>query len=273
MPQCSQCRQLVNNQCLAYEKSKKIIDRPIPPPPLGACALPIVEQYLTMIQPGMHILDIGCGSWELIKNHCENVGAIYEGIDTEPEYYGKKTVATRIENLANLSFPDSYFDIVIGNQTMEHWAENGCTLQWGLYQCFRVCKENGLVLMNVPIYFHGTRIFMLGELDRIRELYDPFSSQISFYEWGKPSEPIPDLYPWPGYVRLHNKPAYVLDIQTVKDRSLPSNYHNRNARKGRWAELVNYPVSFNLYRLLRKLGLFPQPSQDWELGEHKATFD
>jgi ubiquinone/menaquinone biosynthesis C-methylase UbiE len=267
MPSCSECHMLVNDQCVAYQKSTEIVDRPIPPAPLGACALPIVEKYLTLIKPGMRVLDIGCGSWELIKNHCKDIGAHYEGIDTESEYYGVKTVSTKIENLANLSYLDQSFDIIIGNQTMEHWAENNCSLEWGLFQCFRVCKENGLVLMNVPIHFHGTRTFMLGEISKIKELYALFSTKVSFEKWGNPSKPIPALYPWPGYSRLKNKPAYVLDIQAVKDCPTLKKINNRNGRKGRWAELINYPISFNLYRLLRKLALVPPPRQDWELGE------
>jgi SAM-dependent methyltransferase len=108
---------LVNKQCSAYTKATEILGREIPPPPLGACMIPIVEDYLSLIEPGMRVLDIGCGSWDLIKKYCQNIGAHYEGIDTEPEYFGQKTAATRIENLADLSFPDEYLDLVIGNQT------------------------------------------------------------------------------------------------------------------------------------------------------------
>jgi len=235
---------LVGDQCSAYQIALKKLGREIAPPPLGACVIPIVEDYLSLIQQGMRVLDIGCGSWNLIKNYCEKVGAIYEGIDINEEYFGVKTVATRLENLTVLSFPDESFDLVIGNQTMEHWEEYGCSLDWGLYQCFRVCKPQGRVLMNVPIYFHGTKTFMLGNLDKIKDVFDPFSSQVSFYPWGNPSYPLPSLLPYPGYVFLRDKPAYVLDIHAIKDRYPNKVYNNNRALSGRLSQLHNYPFSY-----------------------------
>lgn len=195
MPKCSECRMLVRNQCSAYAIATEVLGRELPPPPLGGCEIPIVENYLHLIDTGMRVLDIGCGSWDLIKSYCESVGAQYEGIDTVPEYFGRKTVATRLENLAALSFANESFDLVIGNQTMEHWAEYGCTLPWGLYQCFRVCKTGGRVLMNVPIHFHGTRPFMLGNLEALKRLFSIFSDQVYFDKWGSPADPIPNFFP------------------------------------------------------------------------------
>lgn len=256
MPKCSECRMLVLNKCSAYAKAQEVLGRELPPPPLGACEVPIVEDYLQLIKKGMTVLEIGCGTWNLIKNHCEMIGARYQGIDTETEYFGKKTIATRLENLADLSFPDESFDIVIGNQTMEHWAENGCSLKWGLYQCFRVCKPDGKVLMNVPIHFHGTRTFMLGQIEIIKQLFAPFSEKVLFEKWGHPSDPLPELFPYPGYWVLKDCPSYVLDIQAIKDKPLPENYDNRGATSGQLAQIQNYPFSYNIYRVLRKTGLF-----------------
>lgn len=252
MPGCSECRMLLENQCSAYATAREVLGRELPPPPLGACEIPIVEDYLHLIKPGMYVLDIGCGSWDRIKSYCENVGAHYEGIDTEPEYFGKKSVATRFENLADLSFSNESFDLVIGNQTMEHWAEHGCTVRWGLYQCFRVCKMGGQVLMNVPIHFHGTRSFMLGDLESLERLFSLFSNQVHFYKWGFPSDPIPNFFSYPRYSRLQDKPAYVLDIQAIKDRPLPEGLSNFGAAYGRFSQLINYPLSYNLYRVTSK---------------------
>lgn len=258
MPKCLECRMLVANECTAYTIAQETLGREPMPPPLGACMIPIVEEYLQFIKKNMRILDVGCGSWTTIKAYCESVGAHYEGIDTATEYFGKKTVATQIENLAELSFPDEYFDLVIGNQTMEHWGEYGCTLNWGLYQCFRVCKQHGRVLMNVPIYYHGTWQFMLGNLEIIKGLFTPFSGQVSFNKWAEQSIPIPSILPYPGYWPLQDKPAYILDIHAVKDRTLPSGYNNHGASSGRLAQLLNYPLSYSVYRVLRKVGLFSQ---------------
>jgi SAM-dependent methyltransferase len=258
MPACIHCEMLVDGHCTAHDIAHEVLGRSekLQPPPLGACMIPIARGYLGFIRPGMRVLEIGCGCWNCIRAHCESVGAGYEGIDVQTEYLGVPTVATRIENLAELSFPDELFDVVVGNQTMEHWAEFGCRLRWGLYQCFRVCKPGGRVLLNVPIHFHGSGLFVLGELDKLRRLFAPFSSRVQFEAWGRPSAPLPDVFPRPGYWRLRGKPAYVLDIQAVKDRPLPGGYNNRWASQGRLAQLLVYPVDYNLYRIFRRLGAF-----------------
>jgi len=234
---------------------EKILGRKLPPPPLGTCMIPIVESYLPLIKSGMKVLDIGCGTWDRIKRHCETSGASYEAIDVQCEYFGRPVVATRIENLSSLSFQDEYFELVIGNQTMEHWAEYGCNILWGLRQCFRVCKTGGKVLMNVPIHFHGTSDFMLGRIRRIAEYFALFSDTVTLEKWGSPGEPLPPLLAHPDYWRLKGQPAYVLDIRAVKDRPLPSNISNRGAWRGRAAQLAHYPISYNLYRALRKTGI------------------
>ncbi len=255
MPPCSQCEMLKDGHCTAHTEAQKKLGRPVPPPPLGACVLPIVESYLPFIREGMSVLEVGCGSWDPIQFHCRRTGARYEGIDIQRAYYGKSVIATRVEGIQSLSFPDNSFDLVIGNQTMEHWAENGCSLRWGLYQCFRVCRPRGNVFMNVPIHFHGTRHFKLGELDKLRSLFAPFSRTVAFERWGYPSRPIPAYYPYPGYWPLRRKPPYVLDIRARKDLPLPTVRKNRGACSGRIAKLLNRPPSYKAYCVLRRLGL------------------
>jgi SAM-dependent methyltransferase len=255
VPACSDCTYLVGNQCQAHLTAEEVFRRTFPPPPIGGCEGPIARSYLEMIKPGMRVLEVGCGSWGLIRDRCLEVGAHFEGIDAETEYFGVKNIATRFENLADLSFEDESFDLVIGNQTMEHWAEYGCRTEWGLYQCFRVCKPGGQVLLNVPIHYHGTHLFLLGQIDRIRALFEPFSDSISMEEWGKQSQPIPAYYVHPEYSPLKNKPAYILDIRAVKNRALPRDHDNKGAIGGWQATYLGNPKSYVLYRLLCKMGL------------------
>ena len=110
--------------------------------------------------------------------------------------------------------------------------------------------------MNAPIHFHGTREFMLGEVETLRTFFTAFSSQVTLHEWGNPSDPIRDLYPFPGYWPLLDRPAYILDIWAIKDRLLPVGYSNHGATSGKLTQLLNYPFSYNLYRVLRKAGFF-----------------
>src|SRR5436190_1895119 len=100
MPACAACRMLQGSDCRAFTIAQQTLGREISPPPIGACMIPIVEGYLAHIQPGMRVLEIGCGTWDWVLRRCQAVGAHYEAIDTAAEYSGKPVIATRIENLA-----------------------------------------------------------------------------------------------------------------------------------------------------------------------------
>lgn len=255
MPDCIDCLFRTDQKCLAHERALSALARPISAPPIGACFIPIIENYKKWIQSGHRVLEIGVGSWSPIREHCVAVGAHYEGIDTEPEYYGKKCLATRLENLADLSFEDDAFDVVIGSQTMEHWGEFGCDLRWGIYQIFRVLRPRGMSLFNVPIHFHGTREFLLGDYKKISELYSHFADDLIIEKWGKNTEPLAPFIPYPRYSALRNSSAYIVDLRASKSKPLPpaSQFRNRTLLPIRLKRWMNYPISFNLYRLKEKM--------------------
>jgi SAM-dependent methyltransferase len=214
--------------------------------------LPISDRYLTRIAPGESVLEIGCGTWSKVRDHCHRIGANWEGIDTADAYFGRPVIASRIENLADLTLADDTFDWVIGTQTMEHWAENGCSREWGLHQVFRVCKPGGGVLLNVPIYFHGTREFLTGDLETLRKSMSRFSSTVSFETWGRQTEPIPPFFAHPDYKPLARSSAWILDIHAKKDLPLPI-MTRRNSPSGRLAELLEYPFWYNVTRVKRRV--------------------
>lgn len=252
MPACRDCVELVDGRCLAEARSKDVLGDRKRPAPLSACAIPIVEQYTKLIGGGDSILEVGSGSWSRLREHCEASGAAYEGIDGIQH---SRSIATRFENLANLSFGDKTFDFVVGTQSMEHWPEYGCSLAWGLYQCFRVCKDGGTVMMNVPIHFHGHTEFMLGRLERLHAMFEMFSSDVSFEEWGQDSDPIPAYHPYRGYFPLRNRHAYVLDIRAVRNKALPEGIRN-TAWKGFIGKFQTKPPSYIAYSAVcRALGV------------------
>ncbi len=254
MPDCQACEFFDGHVCRAHGRALQEYGRPIPPAPIGACTLAIVESYRSLIQPGMRVLEIGCGTWPLLKTICEETGAKYESIDTQAEYFGKKSIATRIENLQSLSFEDEEFDLVIGNQTIEHWAEFGCPTSYGLFQCFRVCKPGGQVIMNAPVHFHGSSPFLMGDFQAIEDLYRPYSGEIHIERWGHDTSPMPPFVTYEDYPPLAGKGAYIIDIRARKDlpRGSSPQVLPLPMKIRRWA---NYPASFLWYRARLKFGL------------------
>lgn len=254
MPRCKHCNFFQEGTCLAHTRAQQEYGRPIPPPPIGACTVAIVESYRDIIKPGMRVLEIGCGTWPLLKSIVEENGASYEGIDTHAEYFGRLTIATRIENLQNLSFPSDSFDLVIGNQTIEHWAEFGCDTRLGLFQCFRVCKQGGMVVMNAPIHFHGSAPFLMGNFECIKSLFESFSLQVAIESWGRESYPIPPFFTYDNYPALAHKAAYIVDVRAVKTHVVAEQplVIPMPVKLRRW---LNYPLSFLIHRAKLKLGL------------------
>ncbi len=250
MPSCSECSKLVAGKCAAFEQAQAEFGRDVNP--IGACVIPIVEEYRRQIRGGMSVLEIGCGTWDALVSHCKSVGARYEGVDSSEFYYDKRTIATRIENLRDLSFADREFDFVIGNQTMEHWGEYGCPLDVGIYQCFRVCKLGGRVMLNVPIHFHGTRDFLIGDMARIRTRFERYSSNIKMETWRRDAAPLEPYLPRDDYWVLRNKPAYVLAIDAICDRESRSRPTFRKNIPVQLLRTLNYPFSFNVVRSFRK---------------------
>ena len=253
MPACKDCVSLVNNKCQANFEAKLTFGRPVPAPPIGSCTIEIVKKYTSKINKGSRILDIGCGSWSFIRDYCEEVGAHYEGIDTQTEYYGKKTIATRLENLAKLSFPDNYFDLVIGNQTIEHWGEFGCDTSWGIFQCFRVCKPGGVVMMNAPIHYHGVSEFVNGDFDKIEKMFGLFSNSVNIERWGEDCYPIEKFIAHQNYMKLKNSHAFIIDIQANKDKVLPKVPQNKSFIPIKIKRWMNYDLSYLFYLFKKKL--------------------
>jgi hypothetical protein len=254
MPACRECEHFTGSTCDLDARKEDLLRRPMPPAPLGCCVIAIVDRYVADITEGMQVLEIGAGAWSKVSDACSAVGAHYEGIDSVSDYFGVPTVATRVENLANLSFADESFDLVIGNQTMEHWEENGCDTRWGLAQCFRVARIGGQVRMNVPIHFHGSRPFVLGDRKGIEALFAQFSSSVTVEAWGEVSDPIPPYLALAKYRPLATAPAFTLDIVATKDRPTPA-VRRRWRPGGRVGQFASIPPRLALLRTSEKARL------------------
>jgi SAM-dependent methyltransferase len=154
-----------------------------------------------------------------------------------------------------LSFDDESFDLVIGNQTLEHWNEFGCRPESGLWQCFRVCKVGGRVLMNVPIHFHGSRLFVEGDLAAIDALFRPFSAEVKLEPWRRRSAPLPEVILNEGYRSNGEGISYTLDIRATRKAGLPPRPAGYSIHARAWRELLDHRWRYLLWKLTNRLRL------------------
>ena len=88
MPDCNACAYLAGSTCTALPKEWPVI----PVNLVRACVIAICQEYSRLIATGMRVLEIGCGTWSPIRQHCRQFGSglgveqrklqtIYYGID------------------------------------------------------------------------------------------------------------------------------------------------------------------------------------------------
>mgnify|MGYP001156736574 FL=1 len=103
------------------------------------------------IEPGMKVLDIGCGRGEIVSA-CSKLGAYTYGIDYAPAAVNISRISKENNNQVSLAdakslpFPKHYFDRVLMLDVVEHlfpWE-----LEKTFQQVFRVLKHDGLMVIH-----------------------------------------------------------------------------------------------------------------------------
>jgi len=220
------------------------------------CKHHVISSYCSVIREGHKVLEIGVGKERRLYEHCISYGADYYGIDICLPSENERPKNIRKESVEHISFADESFDFVIGNQTIEHWEEYGCPIEKGLSECFRVCKTGGKVLMNFPLYLHGSKDFVFGNMDAIIEYFTPFVSKIDIRSYENTNTvPFNPTYYLRNYKPLSDKKAFVCDIQAIKREGCPY-YKKSYLFKNRIIRtILGMPLLYTSFLIKRKLSI------------------
>jgi SAM-dependent methyltransferase len=202
MPRCPKCTKFVDGVCTSRPWGDSPVNQ------LRGCSVAAYEYFLSNLNTGMNILEIGVGDWSFCRDFCRQSGIHWHGIDILSD-----SLASVSASVEHIPFKDDSFDAVVGNQSIEHWKENGCRLELGIYECLRVCKTGGEIYFTAPVHFHGSSEFVRGRLDQIANLFGKFSGEVQIEAWGNGVHLL-------DYSPLRDQPAFNLSIRARKTREL-----------------------------------------------------
>ncbi|HNP36118.1 MAG TPA: class I SAM-dependent methyltransferase [Woeseiaceae bacterium] len=171
--------------------------------PIRKCVSAAQEANLHSLA-GKDLLEIGFGKHSIPRMLVKSSGGTWTGI--EPMLPREKPATSGqggFGHVADIPFPDHSFDVVAGIQSIEHWDEPlpDASLKTGhaagLTEIYRVLRPGGSVYFCAPIYLHGHEMFIAGDIERIRRLFDPLPWRNVVLEmWRENYAPL-DRYPTP----------------------------------------------------------------------------
>lgn len=169
--------------------------------PLRKCVVASIEAHFHDCA-GQECLELGFGRFKLARNLILRSGGYWTGID--PAQPVAKKAALHREghgSASGIPFPDETFDLVFGIQSFEHWGQRFTIgrqpADYGqcLAEVFRVLKPGGRIYLDAPVHFHGHEMFIMGDLPRIRQQFNPDRWQDLIMQcWRKDYEPL-EKYP------------------------------------------------------------------------------
>jgi ubiquinone/menaquinone biosynthesis C-methylase UbiE len=134
---------------------------------------------LPLLEPGMSVLDVGCGPGTITMDLAALVGAggRVTGLETgdaaleparaEAERRGATNVDLRVGDVLDLDVEDDSFDVVHAHQVLQHVDDPVRALT----EMRRVCRPGGLVAARDSDYSAFTWFPEVAELDRWLEVY------------------------------------------------------------------------------------------------------
>ncbi len=147
--------------------------------PLRKCVVAAIESHFHDVGEE-EVLEIGFGRFTLARNLVRRGGGRWSGIDPgQPRARRSGLGLGGYGEAASIPFPDSTFDRVFGIQTLEHWGQRAVSGRRPsrysdcMAELHRVLRPHGRLYLDAPIHFHGHEMFIMGDLERVRALFDP----------------------------------------------------------------------------------------------------
>ena len=115
---------------------------------------------------GDTFLEVGCGSDSVFARKFERK---WFGIDVVNPTKGTFPYNFKLGSVGSIPFSNNKFDLVVSNQSIEHWFEYDVSIERGLSEINRVLKDGGIFVVNFPIHLHGHRIFVLNKQSQLEK--------------------------------------------------------------------------------------------------------
>src|SRR5256885_12591157 len=110
-----------------------------------------VRMLTAEIHPGMHVLELGCGT-AYFTRELARTGAAVSAIDISPELLAAarqqcpaNNVTFQIQNAWALNYPDNSFDAVVGSSILHHLV-----IESALAELHRVLRQGGFIRFTEP---------------------------------------------------------------------------------------------------------------------------
>jgi SAM-dependent methyltransferase len=207
--------------------------------PVRKCVAASLESHLRTAK-GLAMLELGYGRRSLARRVIEVCGGSWTGLEPgAPPMPAARLGSGGYGHAASIPFAAETFDVVFGIQSIEHWEEahpsipTRASYAQCLREVWRVLKPGASIYFDAPIHLHGHEMFVLGDLARIRALFEPeLWSDVVFERWRYDHEPLPryatpakEVAAWPDALkreaaRVNGDSVWLLAI-TAKKRMQP----------------------------------------------------